>query len=603
MMKKLFFVLLTFAILAGMLANPYTGIVQAKTGNLVPNLEIDGLSISVDDTKYGSPESNVEYKITLTNSTSADISIDPVSIVPLYGGTWVVYVDTTSINVPAKGKAYVTANVAIPSGAVEGSNQVSQITFTATSAAVSGATTSVNITTWATKPSPPPTSEPLVVVDSYNAGGNPIVPGREFTLAIKFVNVGAGDAQNMVVGFEGTDFLPRGTGGIIAVPFLGSGKKVTVSQVMLANEALYGATFATIKVNVSYSNSAGTATTQSFTLTINLAEPQFYSGAATATPSVGSRPQLVVSAYKTNIDPLQPGTNFDLELEIHNLGTGDARSTTMVLGGGVTNNDQGTPQAGGISGGSGDVSNFAPLGSSNLVFLGDISANNGVKATPRFVVNVNTNPGAYSLKISFVYTDSKGNRLIDDQLITLLVYSLPQIEVGFYRDPGMFFVGQPSVLPIQVTNLGRKTAVMGNMKITSDNADVTNNVALVGVLEPGGYFTLDSNVIPGTAGQVALKITVTYTDDFNQPRSIEQVLNIDVLDAPIEPTQVLGPDGKPIEGDPGGMPTPENETFGQWFLRLIKGIFGLDSSPAQPEIPMEAPTEMIPIQPLPGGKG
>jgi hypothetical protein len=38
-------------------------------------------------------------------------------------------------------------------------------------------------------------------------------------------------------------------------------------------------------------------------------------------------------------------------------------------------------------------------------------------------------------------------------------------------------------------------------------------------------------------------------------------------------------------------------------LRLIKGIFGLDSSPAQPVVPVESPTEIIPIQPLPGGKG
>ena len=45
----------------------------------------------------------------------------------------------------------------------------------------------------------------------------------------------------------------------------------------------------------------------------------------------------------------------------------------MVLGGGVTPGDQtGTQQAGGVSGSSGDLTNFAPLGSSNLVFIGDI---------------------------------------------------------------------------------------------------------------------------------------------------------------------------------------------------------------------------------------
>ncbi len=59
-----------------------------------------------------------------------------------------------------------------------------------------------------------------------------------------------------------------------------------------------------------------------------------------------------------------------------------------------------------------------------------------------FIVNVSTAPGIYPLKVSFIYTDPKGNRLSDDQAITLLVYALPQLEISFYRDPGPFMAGQ-----------------------------------------------------------------------------------------------------------------------------------------------------------------
>ena len=124
---------------------------------------------------------------------------------------------------------------------------------------------------------------------------------------------------------------------------------------------------------------------------------------------------------------------------------------------------------------------------------------------------------------------------MDDQVITLLVYKLPQVEVNFYRYPGIFFAGQMGQLPLQVTNLGRSLAVLGNMKVTAENAEVTNNVALVGALDAGGYFTLDPNLVPYQPGPLELKITVNYTDDFNQPRSIEQTLTIDVMEMVIEP--------------------------------------------------------------------
>jgi len=192
--------------------------------------------------------------------------------------------------------------------------------------------------------------------------------------------------------------------------------------------------------------------------------------------------------------------------------------------------------------------------------------------TSQLIVNVTTQPGAYPLKLSFVYTDSKGNRIVDDQVITLLVYSLPQVEVSFYRDPGILFTGQPNMLPLQVTNLGKKTAVLGNMKVTAQNAELTNNISLVGTLDIGGYYTLDAQMMPMQAGTVPLVVTINYTDDFNQPREITQTLEVQVEEMPMpDPGSMGGPDG-------GGMvPEPVAETFFQKILRFLKGLFGLGS--------------------------
>jgi len=45
-----------------------------------------------------------------------------------------------------------------------------------------------------------------------------------------------------------------------------------------------------------------------------------------------------------------------------------------------------------------------------------------MSVSQQLVVNVTAAPGAYTLTLSFVYTDEKGNRLVDDQVITPLVY-------------------------------------------------------------------------------------------------------------------------------------------------------------------------------------
>ncbi|MEA4906692.1 MAG: hypothetical protein VB089_03675 [Anaerolineaceae bacterium] len=453
---------------------------------------------------------------------------------------------------------------------------------------------------------------PLVVMQSYGTGTDAIQPGQQFDLSVELVNNGAVGATNLIATFESTDFFPRDTGGVQAVSGLATGGNVHLTQPMTASTSLSG-NVAPVTVSLSYSDASGGTYTSSFTLTINLKNAYGGYGAAapTRTPTTMPRPQLVVSAYQSDVDPLQPGSVFNLSLEVRNLGTADARAVTMVLGGGAGDDNigSGTPSPGGLSGSSGDLANFAPLGSSNLFYLGDVVTGAVIEASQRLIVNVSTEPGAYTLKLSFVYTDAQGGRHVDDQVITLLVYSLPHVEVNFYRDPGVFYVGQPNQVPLQVTNLGRSNTVLGNLKMTAPNAEVSNNVSLVGALDPGGYFTLDAMVIPSQAGPLELEVLINYTDDFNQARSITQTLSVDVQDAP-----EMGMGGMPGEVGPAGggqlpvdmLPEPATETVWQKVLRALKGLVGLDSGAEQPQAPlMEMPTEEMqsapPVKVMPVG--
>jgi hypothetical protein len=215
-----------------------------------------------------------------------------------------------------------------------------------------------------------------------------------------------------------------------------------------------------------------------------------------------------------------------------------------------------------------------------------------LQASAALIVNTNTNPGAYPLKISFTYLDNKGIVYTDDQVVTLLVYSVPQIDVNFYRPPDPLFVGQPGILPMQVVNIGRKAVVLGTMKITSQTAELTNNEALIGPLDVGGYYTLDVNAIPQQAGTVDLLITISYTDDFSQPGVITDTLTVEALEgAPMEPLPGEG-------GMEGGEFSPETppETLWQKVVRFVKGLFGLESGVVTPTPP---PGEIMPEEPVP----
>lgn len=560
------------------------------------------LTVTPDATEQsGQIGSTVIYRLRVENNS--DASLGPLKVSAHNKLNWSVTTSPSDIELIGGAKVTIVVEVAVPATAVDGEKEFTTVEILDTSNNLLWSDIFVTRAIVSPTPTFPPSGRPLVVMESYGIEeGGPITPGQEFGLRLRMANVGRSAARDIIFTFSGEGFLPLNTGGVRTLSGLAPDERLDVVQRFLASPTLSGS-LATITVNISYTDPGGVAYTTTLTVTIDLKPPAYASGPArpTATPTAISRPQLVVMGYRSDVDPLQPGSIFTLDLEIENLGSSNARNVVMILGGGTLSGDNsGTPAPGGVSASGSDLSTFAPLGSSNIIYLGDVPLGQALKTSTQLIVNVNANPGAYPFKISFVYDDEKGNRQVNDQVITLLVYSLPQVEVGFYRDPGSFQVGMPTMLPLQVTNLGRKSAVLGNMRVTAENAELSNNVSLVGALEPGGYFTLDVNFTPFQAGSQDITVTITYTDDFNQPRSITQTLTVEVMEAPVMETPMF-----PGEGGVPAEPTAP-ETFWDVLWRFIKGLLGLGSgrpqpTPISPEMP---PGEVpVPVPVGPGGKG
>jgi hypothetical protein len=441
-------------------------------------------------------------------------------------------------------------------------------------------------------PTETPFGRPIIVLKSYFVEGT-VKPGETFQLDFRLANEGETKARNITASFSSGDFIPRSKGGVISAGAIAAGADTGYDLKLAVSDDLTPGSIGSLEMYVSYTDPEGTSYDQSFTLTIPLEKVKVGTPRPTFTPTAIVRPQLLITGYETDVATLQPGVSFRLYLMVDNVGGARGRAVSMVVGGGSQTTSGGTPEpgsSGGLSGAAGDFATFAPVGSSNVQFLGDFDADGHATLVQRLIVNSSAKPGAYPLKISFVYRDESNADYMDDQVITLLVHQPPIVEISFYRPPDPLGVGIGGTLPIQVVNLGRSSMVLGRMTVEAEGGELSNQIATVGLIDSGGYFTLDALFTPESAGSQDLRVVIDYLDDFNEPKQIEQVLTVEVAEAPPEGE---GGGGGAMEGEAAPAEVAP-ETFLHKVWRGLLGVFGLDSGAPQPE------GESVPIEPSDG---
>ncbi|HWQ84486.1 MAG TPA: hypothetical protein VN363_07975, partial [Anaerolineales bacterium] len=150
-------------------------------------------------------------------------------------------------------------------------------------------------------------------------------------------------------------------------------------------------------------------------------------------------------------------------------------------------------------------------------------------------------------------------------VLTLLVKNLPQIQVSYYRPIELAEVERPVELPIEIMNIGRTSINISQAEVTADQVEIENGSAFIGSLDGGTSAFLDAVGIPQTSGDLELRLTVNYLDDFNQPHVITETLTLSV-EAPPE-----------LPSGANGMPPEQEGGFAQGLLYFIRGLFGLGS--------------------------
>jgi hypothetical protein len=428
------------------------------------------------------------------------------------------------------------------------------------------------VTTAPTATSKAAYSRPLLNLTDYSYDSSSSYAGGHFTLTTTLENVGQQRAYNIIVTYSSNSFQAQNSGGVGVISSLGAGEEDTLSQYFAVDSSI-NSTPSSITEAVEYKDANGQSYQQTFTVSIDV---YGYGTSSTSTP-IG-RPHLVVSAYSVDSATLQPGSSFSLSMDIQNQGVMDAKNVSLNIGSTGTN-----------SGTSSTTSSdsFLPMGSSNIKVLGNIGVGQSTKVQQEFVVSSSASAGAYPLSLLFTYKDKDGTEFTDSQVITLLIYNSPSVEVSFYQDAGTFSVGTQSSLPIQVVNLSSSSVLLGDITVSMADATLSNNQLFVGSIESGGSFTMDTDITPKTAGtDLPITVTIKYLDSFKKEQVITQTLKITV-----DGTNSATPDSATMATQlaqsqtagqtPGGMPggsASGSSTVWQIILRFFRGMIGFDSS-------------------------
>jgi hypothetical protein len=405
-------------------------------------------------------------------------------------------------------------------------------------------------------------TRPAVIVTASSLPGR-VVPGAQFTLGLTLLNSGGREAHNVVVAPTAGPLVLQGASGGLLHIRPGGSARVNL-RVMAAEVGEPGATAQTIELR--YDDPEGERFTDTQTIGV----------VVTGEDVSGPLPMVVANHVA---DELHPGEEFELALDITNVGSEDALRTRVALGGGASP----LPSTGdGTSGGSstGSLGPFAPLGTSNVRYLGTLAAGESQTLRQRMRVDGAAKPGVYVVEVSFSYVDAYGEALQTSESVTLLVARRVRLSINPIQPMTETVVGQPIPFSFEVVNAGSAALNVGTVEVDGgDVFRVEDGSRFVGSLDANGIDTLDALLIPKRAADEAdVTVVVHYVDDFNQDQTFEQTFTFRVNEEPEMPDESL----EPVERPEGNL-----------FVRIVRGLLGLGASPpvALPAESIEGPAE------------
>ncbi len=406
-----------------------------------------------------------------------------------------------------------------------------------------------------------------VVIAQYRVEPSPVVPGARARVVLTLQNQGNAPASAVLlrVAGEGGLLIPDSGGDSFSFGDLQPSDVVDLTFTMIVrSDARRGPQPQPVSISYVENGETQTVTTS---IGIDVA------------PVITESPVILLDSLDTGDGLLEPGKRFTLTFTLRNVGDADAQGMLVTYGTmDVSNNPppQSTPSGSPREPGSGSSTTstpstvFAPVGSGNTIFAGDLPFGEALTLTQDFVVNLNVESGIQTLPITVRYNTSEGSSGQTVLPASLVVIVPPRLQVDVAETlPETINQNEPFALGLQVTNLGRGNEIIDRAEVSVTGGEVIEGTtATVGILRPDDDATINALVVPTELGRFSVTFTLIYTDDLGAERDLQYTYGFDVVEPPPPPPEV---EQLP---DLGVSLTPEPEPD-DLLGRLLLGFLGL----------------------------
>lgn len=352
-----------------------------------------------------------------------------------------------------------------------------------------------------------------------------LIAGAENPVTVNLVNIGDEGLTDVEVFLvSASSYIVILEGGRINIDELDPDEGVAMDVVIAVSRSAPVGVY-TLSTSSSYLGSDGQGYMEASTL-----------GVSVESVEVPVQTSVVMSGYGTSIDPVRPGDEFELVLELECLGS-DAHDVKAAL--------SLDPLTG--------ISTMSPT----LVSLGDMGSGERSEVKFDLLVSGNVRAGQYPGFVTITYLDVDGVPRSLMETVTLSVRGIVEftlINTGTVSAS----VGESKELEADMLLVGTESVQFVNIEVVEDSVfELTaESEEYIGAVDPDSpipfevWFKVTDDA---DVGEHTLTLKITYQDDLNQEHVETVKLTVDVEEASIQ----------------GGMQASSTGGFWVWLRRLL----------------------------------
>lgn len=380
------------------------------------------------------------------------------------------------------------------------------------------------------------TGRPTVVIEQAELA--PSLDNSGINLTLTLANTGNRHATQVIVNLEKSEYFSPGSGSTAFAlkKDIVVGKTQTITLPLVLLKSPTERVIQSFRLEYASYSGGSYQSTQDVPIDVSQATAQ--------------SPRLLIEEYTTDPEVISPGSTFDLDIEVVNVGGGDAAQVFFRLGKDSTS-----------------LGPLAPMGSSNVRYLEKIEAGKAVMVSYKLIADGEAKAGLVAIDVSLEYKDAYGVAREEIVTISLLVVATPYFQVGLYdKVPDEIRVGDSFELPIEIINIGRTSLNVSTVDVTSEELEIRDGSLYIGPLDGGTSGSIIATAEALEPGTATVTVTISYLDSFQQPQVVTETMTFDVLenDAPEEEQD------DPKAGD-GEL------SIGERIVRAFLGFLGLGS--------------------------